>query len=453
MSTLTKVDGLLQSWDQALGTPGAPAIPAVFAKVRLVARGENLVFEQKPSKTLLERMFKKTPKEESFTSNLRTIRELFSSIKDPTREERDKLIALEMLLNGMGRYVFARKSEKSLFGTPKLPDYQIHAFCPTNTLVAPDTITGGLRNSTYKLCWLNVTLKYLAGCTLYDSILTTREQNPELEKVRVRLYHVIDALRKNWAQSVIDSLHQELIETLSKSPDFKRFFDIQEDADEFIRALSDRFSHKPTEYIEFIQVYSSADGLQKTAACPPKQHTHNIQIQPTCDETADIAQVLERPDDAEQITEYIINGKTVQNAPPRNFTKKTHFTHLPEHLEITRRQDIFGYNPLEQHGDLKNPKIKFHDDGTVTLTEYEPVTTQEYTFSARPKIRRTYRAIAGIERCLTKQITYGHFIAHTRAKDGTITTHNDTLTQPNRSETVWENCYWLYLVCIKQEHL
>lgn len=478
MTPLNKLDHLLHSWDEAaraLGHQDSPPSSQTLAqKLYLVSRNARLQFELKPQRSLISRLirfFVGEPKEESFRLQVSKIKDLYASIQEPSDEVRAKLIGLEERINSLGRYVFSRRTEKTLFCGPTLSDYQMRIYSQTEKHIEPGVLKRGLTNYTGNLCWLNASLKYLAGTPSYDKLLTrVHEKDPSLEAFRKTIFRVIEALRKNWDQHVVDALHLELIRCLGTTV-FRKFLSGQEDADEFIVELNNHFSPPKEEdneqleldndlllpnkeEIHLIKLFTSfKDGVYKDGM-PERLKTNNLQISPNGDELVDIEQCYMRPEIAEGVNCYFQDHKAVVNGPPLDFVMQQFVSHYPVRLEITKRRNITAYNPEQQYGREANPKFKINDDGTVVFTLYEKVETivdnRTITSSAQRKTELTFLAMSAVERC-GGQVNQGHFAAHTRdEKTGVINTHEDAKVTTDRSENVWGNSYLLSLKCIKR---
>jgi hypothetical protein len=395
---------------------------------------------------------------ENFAIQLTKVRALLSSLQNNplSNEERERCERLEERINALGRHVFTKRKQHTYFcfAQPVLSFYQLRVFSPTHTLVKPDMIKRGLKNLNKKLCWLNASVKFLAANKEYDSMLMSQNADPQLEGIRKSLFRLVDDLRRNWHQYLIDSLQQELVDTLRASH-FRNFLDRQEDADEFILQVDNHLLPEKPHEINLIKIFTSfTDGIYKDGAMED-QRTNRLQIAPNGDEVVDIEECFTREDVASNLTTYYIGDDYQADAPPLDFGVVNYVSHYPKSLEITQRRNIVGYNPQEQNGIVSNSKLRINN-GIVELTEYEPVYTHrgdnDILTGVRPSARCTFRAIAAIER-RGGISSSGHFVTHTRARDGTITTHDDHRISHNRPETVWQNAYYLMLRLVHRENL
>lgn len=451
---MNTINHLLTSWDKAAtdaGYRGAPTTSQpLLQSLQLVSRDGILQFERKPPKKLpdyIVRLFAGDSKDKSFREQVATIKQLYAAIKTPLPyEEQDAYTRLEERINALGRYVFAKRCEKTLFFSPdpNLGDYQIRHFSQTSHLIKPDILKRSLHNHTWKLCWLNASLKFLAASPLYDSMLTTSINDIELEALRKSLFRIIEALRKNWDRHLINALHKELIQNLRTSA-FSSFFNEQQDADEFIVQLTNHFPPPDREQIGFAKLYRSfADNVWKPGRL---QTTDKLQITPNNDLAFDIEQAYSAESHLENVREYFRDDAPNESAALLDFAGRDAVTSFPHHLEIMVKRSV-GFNVLQNDGHVSKAKIKLDEHGKICVVEHEPVyriiNDKSYLVDVKPKNLCVFRAVAAIERCGGSSAS-GHYIAHTRALNGTITTHDDSRISTNKSEAVWANAYYLML--------
>lgn len=444
---MNTIDRLLNSWDNVNTADGfCPQ------KLFLASRDGELRFEPKVSKSFFERVicfFMGEPEDESFRVQVAKIKAIFASLSENiTDEERARCTRLEERINSLGRYVFARRSAKTLFCcfNPKLAEFQIRAFCQNKVLIPPDLIKRSLSNFG-QTCWLNAALKFLTGTCRYDSMLTKPRLNLEIEALRLAFFRIIEALRKNWDQYVVDALHSELIDEL-RSSNFSSFLNGQQDADDFIFLLENYFTTKKTKEIFVAKIYTSfTDNVCKNGSI---HEGDKLQISPQGDEVIDIDECFTRPEVAENLNEYFVGNIIQKNASPLLFGMHNYVLGYPDSLEIIQRRTIVDYNSRLEKGHVSSPKFKLNDDGTITLTEYEPVITNNLLLGVQKKALCTFKITAAVER-LGSSSGQGHYIAHLRSlHDGVISTHDDANITYNQPESVWENAYWLALQLIKR---
>lgn len=451
---MNTIHHLLTSWDIAARDAGLHLAPItskpLLQSLQLVSRNGTLQFEQKPRKNVPDyvmRLFTGDTKDKSFRVQVAKIQQLYECIQEPlTDEQRRAYLLLEERINALGRYVFSGRCEKTLFFSshPKLSNYQIRAFSQTNQLIKPDVIKRSLYNPTWKHCWLNASLKFLAASPLYDSMLTTSVNDVELEALRKALFRTVEALRKNWDQHVINALHKELIQILRTSA-FSTFFNEQQDADEFIVQLTNHFPSPNREQIGYAKLYRSfAENVWKPGKL---QTTDKLQVTPNNDQSFDIEQAYSAESLFENVREYFKDDLPNASDEPLDFAGRDAVTAFPRYLEIMVKRSI-GFNVLENDGHVSTAKIKLDEHGKITVLEHEPVyrtiDDRTYLVGVKPKNLCVFRAIAAIERCGGSSAS-GHYVAHTRAQNGTITTHDDSRITPNKSEAVWANAYYLML--------
>lgn len=451
---MNTIHHLLTTWDIVANDVGLQMAPIsskpLLKSLQLVERNGMLQFEQKPRKKVPDyvvRIFTGDSKDKSFRVQVAKIKQLYESIQEPlTDEQRAAYIRLEDRINVLGRYVFSGRCDKTLFftSTPKLSDYQIRHFSQTSQLIKPDALKRSLYNPTWKHCWLNASLKFLAASPLYDSMLTTSVNDVELEALRKALFRTIEALRKNWDQHVINALHKELIQILRTSA-FHTFFNEQQDADEFIVQLTNHFPSPNRQQIGFAKLYTSfAENVWKPGNL---QSTDKLQVTPSNDQSFDIEQAYSAESLFENVREYFKDDLPNQSADTLDFLGRDAVTAFPHYLEIMVKRSV-GFNILENDGHVSSAKIKLDEHGKITVLEHEPVyktiDNRTYLVGVKPKNLCVFRAIAAIERCGGSSAS-GHYVAHTRSINGTITTHDDSRISTNKPEAVWANAYYLML--------
>jgi hypothetical protein len=451
---MNTIDRLLTQWDnsaQLAGFSNSSVIsPTLVQNLHFVSRNEELQFEVKPQRSLFERFIRfifGEREEDSFSAQVAKIKQIFSSIQNTlTEEEKARCTQLENRINALGRYVFAHRSEKTLFfcSAPTLSNYQIFTFSKTNQLIAPDVIKRSLYNPSSKLCWLNSSLKFLAASSIYDEMLTTSVEDIALEELRKALYRTVEALRKNWDQHLVNALQSELIQKLSTTA-FRSFIYGQQDADEFIVHLTNHFPSPNREQIVFTKLYTSfSDAVWKPGTC----HTiDKLQITPTSEESFDIEKAYTAETHLENVREYFVGEVPNASSDPLDFRGHDAVTAFPNRLEIMLKRSV-GFDFLENNGQVSDAKIHLDEQGKITVLENEPVYriigNERFLVDVKPKNLCVFRAVAAIERS-GGQSSNGHYIAHTRARDGTITTHNDSRITTNKTEAVWANAYYLML--------
>ncbi len=459
MCTITSIDLLLTSWDTVAMQAGLSDAPAtsqsLVQSLFLVTINGELQFQQKTKRSLLDcliRFIAGEPGDQSFRAQVAKVKLLYASIQNPlTDEQKAKYLRLEERINTLGRYVFARRAEKTLFifEPPNIAHYQVRVFSQTEQLIKPDLLKRSLFNPTWKHCWLNASLKFLAASELYDAMLTTAVKDPTLEALRKTLFRMIEALRKNWDQHLINALHQELIKELQSGP-FTTFFHEQQDADEFIVQLNNHFPAANREEIWFAKLYKSlADNVWKAGSLLT---TDKLQITPTDETSFDIEQAFMAESHLEDVREYFKGKSTNSYRDPLDFLGYDAVTRYPDQLEIMLKRSV-GFNFFRNSGHVSTSKIKLSETGTITVLEHEPVyrthNSKGHLVDVKQKNLCVFRAVAAIERCGGTS-DQGHYVAHTRAQNGVITTHDDSKITSNRSEAVWANAYYLMLELVER---
>lgn len=441
--------------------PEGQVTPTLLSRLFLVTHQNQVQIALKPNREWFDPFLKLCTGEredETFFRQVQKIKLFFATISKPlTDEERTRLATLEEKINALGRYVYSGRCNKTLlcFGAPRFAEYQVHYSAPLD-LIKPGVIKRGLSNPNARLCWLNSALKYLSASTTYDQLLSTPQEQPQLEALRQALFRIVDALRRNWDQNIIDGLHQELIEVIDLTPSFKPFLSAQQDPDEFLLQLQNNFTDPVREPIQTIKLYKSFS--EKHCKDGTIQATQRLQINPQPEgEEIDIHDsfTVEGVDD--DLKGYYLKGENglIPSDPKSDETEKLSFKtkelfmSLPEILEVTLRRGI-GFNVRQLNGIVTHKKLKILPGGYINLTEYEPVYETvggvNLLADARPKGQKRYKIIASIEqRGATSN--RGHYVAYTRDAEG-ITSHNDRGVSHNQTEEAFKSSYHLLL---KQE--
>lgn len=439
MSSIATVDRLLASWDLLAAQIDAPPAQSLL----LVSRDDELYFERKPKRSFSERLTRfvqGVPKSENFCSQIEKLKNIFQACDQQDCTQKDKCSRLAEHINTLGRYAFAQRVEKTILASrlPRLAEYQIRAYSGTSVLTAPGTLKRGLQNPDLKFCWLNATLKFFAATTYYDTMLTTRAEDAQLELLRKALFRMVDALRKNWDQHLINALHQELIDTLRTSAFGHFCTGEQQDATEFIIQLKAHFPIKNPPTIEFATLYERMEQFWKPGFL---QETDKIEITPPDEYRFRLEEAYSTKNHLEGVREYYEGDVPNNTDETLDFIGYDAITRYPQHLEVLVKR----YLPNNQ---VRQAKIEFDEGGQMTVLEHEPelLANTDLLIGAKAKTLLVYKVVAAIERP-GGRLSRGHYIAHTRAPDGTITTHNDAFITTNKAETVWENAYYLLLEC------
>lgn len=392
----------------------------------------------------------------SFKLQMRKVQQLFSSLQEVPLSHTDKesLTSLEKHLNTLGSYVFMQRqaSMLSFNRSEKLKEFQVRYTTPT-VLSPPVKISRYLPNYSRKICWLNAAINYLASTTLYDKNICRPIADPELEALRQKIFFLVEALRKNEEQQIVNALQEELIEQL-KNGRFSDLLDGQQDPNDFLVLLRNHFicPLPAAEELQTATVYSNPETTVLKAGIE-KPGSTRLQISSTNKENIDIqAQFSE-----EQVTgntkEYLINvdgtwKNTEHNDDELYFGFKEVITRLPNQIEIWLTRGIAN-QANSTH--VSQQEINVGPDGTLVLVEYEAkyqvIDDQVILTSARPKASCTYKVVAAIER-LGEKTQRGHFIAYTRSADMTITKHDDSTLSQDIPENVWRKASLLQLECI-----
>ncbi len=431
------VDHLLQSWDR---------LHAVDPKnIFLATRNGVMQFEQKRARSLWEKIIIFIFGEcsnESFRTQVAKITELFESNKLAIGENERKLIDR---MNILGRYVFKRRLDKTFFLSPKpqLKNFQIRTSSQEDTLIAPDLIKRVLPNPSKKRCWLNSCLKYFAATPFYDKLLTTKLHDPELEILRSALFRIVDGLRKNWSQTVIDALLAELTQAIAQSP-FYTFLSGQRDAEEFIQQLENNFQTTNREEIHCVKLYRSFD---KNISKPGKVDTiDKLRIIPSHDIRFSIEDSYMAESEIEGVREYRKGRAILENAPPITFYSHERVTHYPHLFEVSIKR-AHDFDAHDNNGFMTQAEIALDPHATITLTEF---TLDAKAVKTKATHFLTCKVIAAIERTgITSQD--GHYITHIRSQDDFITTHNDGEIIENQPPQVFATASSLILQIIARD--
>lgn len=440
--------------------PEGQVTSTLLSRLFLVTHQNQVQIALKPNREWFDpllRLITGEGEDVTFSRQVQKIKLFFQTISKPlTEEEKAKLVSLEEKVNALGRYVYSGRCNKTLlcFGAPRFAEYQVHYSAPLD-LIKPGVIKRGLSNPNARLCWLNSALKYMSASTTYDQLLSTPQEQPQLEALRQALFRLVDALRKNWDQNIIDGLHQELIEVIDMGP-FKPFLSAQQDADEFLLHLQNNFTDPVREPIQTIKLYKSFS--EKHCKDGIIQATQRLQIVPQAEgEEIDIHDsfTVEGVDD--DIKEYYLKEKDgliptdpkAQETEKLSFKVQELFMSLPEILEVTLRRGI-GFNVRQQNGIVTHKKLKILPGGYINLTEYEPVYETiggvALLVDGKAKGQKRYKIIASIEQRGSTS-NRGHYVAYTRDAEG-ITSHNDRVISHNQTEEAFNSSYHLLL---KQE--
>jgi len=434
--------------------PEGQITPALLSRLFLVTYRDQVQIALKPKRDWFEpfvKLFTGESEDENFHRQIQKVNLYFNTIKKTlTAEEKGKLLSLEEKLNALGRYVFSGRTGKTILciAAPTLRNYQLRYSVP-EVLIQPGVIKRSLSNSTWKLCWLNSSLKYMAASSTYDRLLAAPQLDPQLERLRQALFRMIEALRKNWDQHIIDGLQEELIEEIDNGP-FKLFLAGQQDAADFLLQLQNHFTDPSREPIRIMKLYKSfADTYIKGGAT---LETQRLDIVPQGEgEEIDIPACYSAEGVIDDVKEYFTTDQE-QLVPANDKSDKLSFRHqdvivqLPEVFEVTLRRGN-NYNRQQLVGYVSNKRIKLQPGGYITFTEHEPVFQefgkQKLLVDCKPKGEKRYKIIAAIEqRGSTNQ--RGHYVAYTRDIEG-ITSHNDRSVSHNQTEEAFKAAYHLML--------
>jgi len=440
---MNSIDTLLRSWDQLASTSPKD--------IFLATRDGQLQFELKRARSFWEKIiifFFGEWQNESFRVQVAKISALFESSK---LQDKAKCKLLAERINSLGRYVFQKRTEKTFFICPKpqLAHFQIRTLDSPDTLIPPDLIKRGLANPTRKRCWLNASIKYFAATTFYDKLLTEKVFDPDLEPLRSALYRIVEGLRKNWSQLVIDALYQELIQAISKSP-FHNYLSNQQDAENFIQQLENYFDTKnQRERIQYVKLYRSFD--QNITKAGVAHTADKLQISPNAATRFDLQDTYMGESELPEVRDYCEGKKMVENGPAKLFYSHEKVTRYPDMFEVSieRARD---FDVMDNNGFVTSAEIALQPNATVTLTEFAIQTKRfgndDLPFKAKPAALATFRIIAAIERTgITSQ--GGHYIAHARSKDE-ITTHNDRELIKNQPPQVFATASTLILQLVER---
>lgn len=246
----------------------------------------------------------------------------------------------------------------------------------------------------------------------------------------------MDALRKNWDQRLINALHQELIDILRTSAFGHFCAGEQQDVTEFIIQLKAHFPTDNPSTIEFATLYEKMEQFWKSGFI---QQTDKLEITPPDENPFRLEDAHATQNHLEGVREYYEGDFPNNTEETCDFISYEAITRYPRHLEILLKRYLLN-NYVNQ------AKIKFDEGGQMTVLEHEPelLENTDVIIGAKPKVLCVYKVVAAIERP-GGRLSRGHYIAHTREPNGTITSHNDAFVSSNKAETVWENAYYLLL--------
>jgi hypothetical protein len=410
---------------------------------------------------LLERFFIGEPEGQNFTKTLAKIRTLFTQVPwdTLTLEEREKLNRLEKSLNRLGRHVFTIKEASvfSLFDSYSFADFQVGYKKLVEPLAPPCATKRALNNTTGTLCWLNSFLKYLSVCPLYDSFLVTSNCDEEKEELRVRLHRIVTALRLGWQQPVINALQQDLLAFLKIAPTFSSFLQGHQDSLEFARLLHTPQTVPAGERVSSATIFSAhRDNVMK----PGFEHEEScrLEIASTEEATIDLQTGFSKEDLTENIKEYFIkkgglwiNAQAVDEG--QVFTKQDILLHLPECFEVALKR---GFEIEPGKISISKQYIELSSEGTVSFLQsapsYQLINDQVFLKDTVITSSHTYKVIAAIERFGSDE-RRGHFVAHLRQEDGSISTHSDAHVKGARAESIWRTASLLTLKRITTQQL
>ncbi len=434
--TRIEIDTLLSSWDRLAHRDPKDLF--------LATRDGVMQFEKKWQRSFWQKIiifiFGESSNE-SFKSQVAKIAEFFASHKQQIGDNEKKLIDR---INTLGRYIYKKRYDKTFFLCPKptLANFQIRISSVQDTLIEPDLIKRTLANPSRKRCWLNSCLKYFAATTFYDKLLTTHVADEELEPLRKALFRVVEGLRKNWSQTVIEALYAELIQTIAQSP-FYDFLTGQRDAEEFIQQLENNFQTAKREEITYVKLYRSFDkNISKAGIL---DSTDKLRVIPSDDIRFDLENSYMAESEVEGVREYIAGRKLIENAPPITLYSHERVTHYPTLFEVSIKR-VQDFDVLDNNGFITSAEIALDKNATITLTEYVP---NANALKAKPLNLVTYKVMAAIERTgITSQD--GHYVTHIRSSDDFITTHNDGEIIKNQPYQVFATASSLILQLIQR---
>lgn len=422
----------------------------------------SLTFKKKPVRGALQRFGKAIRgerKEESFKEAIVRIKELYARCSGITESpKRDVLHTLEERINQLGRYVFAKRFQRTclLYSPPTLLSYQLRISVP-GSLLEPTQVHRGLPNLNLKLCWLNSLIKYLAVSTASDQILLQKARVDEFEPMRVAIVRLVDALRRNFDQHIIDALQQELVQEIINS-NFTNLVTEQSDPTEYLGTLLDKLSRSTLDKgaIKVALIYESTkEGTLKEGQ---EMEWPRLILDYAKETIVDVNErIISSCSDAISGDYYIKENGTHRKSAEKDdktlFLKRYACTKFPTYVEITlsRGQPETGKNNFAV---LEDQRIQMQPGGTIKLKEYDPlwemIDGAPRIVGTEEKAECTFKVIAAIEH-VGETTSEGHYVTYARDKNGVVVTHNDMHVISNKCEEVWSRSYHFLLKLISRK--
>jgi hypothetical protein len=456
-AALSELLSLHTSWHEAVHAIGASSENEEASGMLFLATiGRSLKVARKDLVDrgwFLERLFLGEPLQQNLVQQICKVRKLFLHLtwQDISAADKDKLLHLESCINSIGRQVFAKKERAfwSLFEPYSFADFQVGFRKLPDPLPPPCATRRALRNVTGSLCWLNSLVKYICASPLYDYMLKEPAEDEEKEELRVHLHRLVTALRLGWQQPVVNTLQEVLLSYMKSAPSFLQFFTGQQDATEFIRLLQKPEQAPTNSQIATATLFTSkAKNIMKPGIERPGSLFLNVLANQ--ETSIDLQVGFSKEETVVNVREYLIkkNGlwqDSSEEDTPQPFIKHDVCIHLPEYLEVWFTRGV----ALENHQiSISKQCIEMDGQGQLCLIEsfpcYEMVNGQAMLRDAEIKTICTYKAVAAIQRLGADQ-NRGHFVAHLRENDGSISTHSDNRIQSKSPESIWKTTSLLTL--------
>lgn len=390
-----------------------------------------------------------------FSTNLKAVKALFIQ-SSGTGQLDESYRDLQERINTLGRHIFTQRKSCicSCMHSDRIGDFEVRHFAP-NALPAVALVERGLPNHNLNMCWLNAALMLLTMTNYYDPVLTDRLDDPILEALRSALCRLIQALRLNYNQLIVNDLHSEVVEQMKESG-FCDLLQGQQDAAEFLLLLQHAFKYKrpDSEVIHSTTVYES---FQENIFKPARKNEPTLRLMitaNTANSEISISSCLTEKGYTEGISSYCVKEadgyKSIEDSTDtKSFTHQELFTHLPNTLEVIINKQFLlqregGFQALVQEQLLT-------DDTQIVLYEHSISDTDHSNNQIQPKTRCVYKITTSIEQ-VGSTIERGHYIANARIND-TIVRYSDMEVKKNQNESLFRKSYLLLLECIERTEL
>lgn len=334
------------------------------------------------------------------------------------------LNSLIQFVNAVGRKTFAHLTNNYVryycFQTP-FEEYQIETKTTMASYSSP--IKKGLRNLGRNICWFNATIKYLAITEIFDDAIIQGLKDSKTHNVCKKLLHLLNALRSDFHQNIIDSLHQSFMNELSKVDRFSQLFNRNcQDMDEFFVlffAFLDSFTVKmPLRSREL----NLRNDLFLISSEKKKEFPLRIQVHAKQDEPIDLARdMLQSSASDEGLIQEI-------------------FTDIPDALNISICRANFN---RESGASFLHSPITFLPDQTIQLMKYKKKILEDGRLFEPVEIH-VFEPTCAIIRKGTGTNS-GHFTCIESTTKSSVSEHDDSRVYINSSSNPYRQAFFLHL--------